>query len=444
MGCPEHSRVIHRSRDLSIDNRRPMFRTIAPSFSSVRISVVCALAIAAALPIAIISLAKLSLLLGTLALMAGRWLRPEAHAVRLAGMASPTILLALTLVATSALWSTASMTEALTAITKHGKLILIPAILCLLRSRREARIALACFVIGQMLLLASTWLMYLGVPIPWSLSKEAGRSYAVFSSYLDQSIMTAVLAALCWHMRAYAPTPYRTPLALAASFLALVCVFFIFQGRTGYLVAIALIALTLLWAMPRRFHIGAMILPLVLLVGLAAGSNNVRDGMNEIGSSIESFSKSGDISTSSGIRLNLWRRSMQSIAQAPWHGTGAGSWSTEFNRQEALHAPQGFVEITGNPHQEYLLWGVELGLPGIVLLCAVMLAIYRDSLQLEQPARRGLQSVLAALALASLFNCALYDALIGDFFCIALALLLAFGVQPAPPTPSPTSTRPAI
>lgn len=407
-------------------------------------AVVCAIAIAAALPIAIISITKLLALLGTLVLITDRWLRRDDRALGLAGTAPPMILLALTLMATSALWSTASMAEALTAIAKHGKLMLIPAILCMLRSRREAQIALACFVGGQMLLLASTWLMYLGVPIPWSISKEAGRSYAVFSSYLDQSIMTAVLAALCWHMRAHAPTPYRTPLALAASMLALVCVFFIFQGRTGYLVAIALIGLTLLWAMPRRLHIGAMILPLVLLVGLAAGSNNVRDGMSEIGSSIESFNKSGDISTSSGIRLNLWRRSIQSIAQAPWHGTGAGSWSVEFNRQEARHAPQGFVEITGNPHQEFLLWGVELGLPGIALLCAVMLAIYRDSLRLEPPARRGLQSVLAALALASLFNCALYDALIGDFFCIALALLLAFGIQPTPPIASPTSTRPAL
>lgn len=421
-----------------------MSRTITPSFSNVRIFFVCAIAIAAALPIAIISLTKLLLLLCALVVIGGRWLCRDGTAERLQGMASPMILLALTLVAASALWSTGSMAEALTAIAKHGKLVLIPVILSLVRSRREALIALTCFVGGQVFLLASTWLMFLGVSIPWAFPKGPGSSYAIFSSYLDQSMMTAVIGAVCWHMRGYAPTRYRTPIALTISGLAIACVFFIFEGRTTHLTTIALITLALAWAIPRRFHIGAALFPFMLLAVLAASSNNVRHGLSEIGSSLESFNKSGDISTSSGIRLNLWRRSIQSIAQAPWHGTGAGSWSVEFNRQEALHAPQGFVEITGNPHQEYLLWGVELGLPGIVLLCAVMLAIYRDSLQLEPPARRGLQSVLAALALASLFNCALYDALIGDFFCIALALLLAFGVQPTPPLPSPTSTRPAI
>ena len=75
---------------------------------------------------------------------------------------------------------------------------------------------------------------------------------------------------------------------------------------------------------------------------------------------------------------------------------------------------------------------IELGLPGIALFCAVLLALYRDSRQLETPARRAMQSVLAALALACLFNCTLYDALIGDFFCIALALVAALRPTIAP------------
>lgn len=353
------------------------------------------------------------------------------------------ILLALVVMAASTLWSTGSVNEVLLAVTKHGKLILIPVLLYLIRSRREARIALTFFVGGQVSLLMSTWLLFAGIPIPWAISKEAGFSYAVFSSYLDQSIMTAVLAAVCWHMRIHATTRYRTLLSLTVSGLALACVFFIFQGRTGHLVAVMLVTLALLWEMPRRFRVGMVAIPFVLLLVLAATSGKVSQGLMEIGSSIESFNNVGDISTSSGTRLNLWHRSLQSIAENPWRGTGVGSWNQEFNRLEARHAPASFVRITGNPHQEYLLWGVELGMLGIALLCTVLLALYRDSLRLEQSARRATQSILAALALACLFNSALYDALIGDFFCVALALVLAFGVHATPPARFTASTRPA-
>jgi O-antigen ligase len=135
------------------------------------------------------------------------------------------------------------------------------------------------------------------------------------------------------------------------------------------------------------------------------------------------------------MRLDLWQRSLQSLAESPWKGTGVGSWNREFARQEAIHAkamPSNEASKQHhNPHQEYLLWGVEMGLPGILLLCALFVTIYRDSRPLATPERRALQSVLLALLVACLFNCALHDAMIGDFFCITLGLLLALGLPVA-------------
>lgn len=415
-----------------------------PLFANARFFLVCFAALAVALPMAIISIAKLLLFFCALVVIASAWLRRSPTKASLPDSASPMILLALAAMALSYLWSTGSTDEALIAFAKHGKLVLIPVFLLLIRSRREALVALAFFVGGQMFLLSSTWLMFLGISIPWAMSKEAGISYAVFSSYLDQSIMTAVLAALCWHMRDYVPTRYRSFLGLTLSGLALACVFFVFQGRTGHLVAITLITLAIAWEIPKRFRMSVVLIPLVLLVVLAASSSKVHNGLTEISSSIESFNKSGDISSSSSIRLNLWHRSLQAIAENPWKGTGVGSWSQEFNRQEARHAPATFVKITGNPHQEYLLWGVELGVPGIALFCAVLLALFRDSLRMEQPTRRAMQSVLAALAVACLFNSSLYDALIGDFFCVAVALVLALSMHPTPPGGPVAAPRPGV
>jgi O-antigen ligase len=351
------------------------------------------------------------------------------------------ILLALAGLAVGALWTTGSTDEALLALVKHGKLILIPVLLSMMRSRREALIALACFGGAQVFLLTSTWLHYAGVPIAWITSKELGNcdtcSYAIFSSYLDQSIMSAVLAAVAWHCRSYLPVRLRTLLAPAIALLALVCVFLIFQGRTAYLIALVLIALTIAWELPRRLQLGAALLVLALLVTLLASSNQVRQRVLEVDKGIEAYQQSGQPSSSSGNRIFLWLGSLRLIETSPLHGTGTGSWKKEFNAHERSSTkltPAQRAADAGhqNPHQEFLLWGVELGLPGVALLSAVLLALYRDSLQLEIPARRALQSVLAALILACLFNCALYDALIGDFFCIALALLAAFRAEASP------------
>lgn len=205
---------------------------IAPqSALNVRSSLVYFAAVAMALPMAIISIAKLLLLLGALTVIARGWLRGDDTAARLQGAVSPMILLSLAVMAVSIAWTTGSTHEALAAIGKHGKLLLVPVLLCLIRSRREAMFAVAFFVGGQVILLISTWLMFVGIAIPWATSREAGISYAVFSSYLDQSIMTAVLAAVCWHMRSHAPARYRMLLSPAVSVLALACVFFVFKAE---------------------------------------------------------------------------------------------------------------------------------------------------------------------------------------------------------------------
>lgn len=423
------------------------------SFPNVRFSILCFAAVAVALPMAIISIAKLLLFLCALGVLVDGWLSQRRAPALLLASASPVILLTLVLMAVSGLWSTGTTDEALLAIVKHGKLALIPIVLSLTRSRREALVAVAFFVGGQVFSLSSTWLMFMGIAVPWATSKEMGIceicSFAVFSSYLDQSIMTAVLAAVCWHLRCYAGTRWRTPLALTTAGLALVCVFFIFQGRTGHLVAIALMTLAIVWEFPTRYRFQLVLIPLLLTAVLAASSGKVSHGLTEIGNSIESFNQSGPTSSSSSssIRIDLWHRSLQSLAASPWHGTGVGSWEREFKRQETIHAqvpaPSSANVQHHNPHQEYLLWGVELGVPGIALLCAVLLALYRDSLRLETPARRAMQSVLLALTIACLFNCTLYDSLIGDFFCIALALLLALGSHTAP-LAAATSPNPGV
>ncbi|MCZ8256395.1 MAG: O-antigen ligase family protein, partial [Polaromonas sp.] len=150
-------------------------------------------------------------------------------------------------------------------------------------------------------------------------------------------------------------------------------------------------------------------------------SPTVRERLTLLKAEVQAYSQKQDSSTSSGVRLAFWRNAAQIIAQRPLAGAGVGSWSTEYDRLERDKNPSHEnINPGSNPHQEYLLWGVQLGIPGMLLFAAFMLSVLRDSLKMEAPYARATQSALLALAVACLFNSTLYDGLIGDFFCVLI------------------------
>lgn len=67
-------------------------------------------------------------------------------------------------------------------------------------------------------------------------------------------------------------------------------------------------------------------------------------------------------------------------------------------------------------------------------------SLVRDALRFERSIAQATMSVVAAMAVACMFNSSLYDALIGDYFCVALGLLMALGVRTKTETSFQTST----
>lgn len=388
---------------------------------------------------AIISLAKLLLLLCALYILSSALLRtsgtstePKAEPTRLT---PPAVLIALFAFALSLLWTTAPDGDAWGSVAKYGKLLVVVLLMVLIRERREALCALGCFALAQLFLVFSSWALFLHWPVPWATSNMAVKEYAVFSSYLDQGIMGAVLAAICWHLRDLVPGRFGRHIAIAAAVLAMSNVLFVLSGRSGHVVAIAVLSLAIMWQLPKRLRALVVLLPFLLAMALFLSSAKVRDRLTMAKSEVQSYSSQQKSVTSSGIRLELWRKAIVIISDHPFAGLGVGSWSTEYNRVELQRNPEHRpIDGNGNPHQEYLQWGVQLGLPGVALLLGLFASVFLDTRHMEPSVARAAQSTLAALMVACLFNSSLYDALIGDFFCVTLGLLLALGAgrQPVP------------
>ncbi len=411
-----------------------------------RLFVVCFCALAASLPMAWISLSKLLLFVTALALLLASLGRGMDTQVRLPARTTKVVLIALGAFGASLLWTEVDLDFALGMLVKHAKLLQIVLLVYLIRSAREASLAVKVFVCAQIFVLISSWLLAAGIALPWVRNDQTfvGARYVVFSeSYLDQTLMLASLAALVWHLRSEWKWPHFVAAAIAVA--ALLDVLLLSQGRTGYIACLTVALMALLWSLSRRMRWLVLLLgPVLIAVAVLAGGNNrVSTRLSAVVHESQSYSQSGDTNSSSGWRLNAWRRSVQAIAIQPWTGYGVGSFAPVVKRLDGDKAVEDFgVGNSSNPHQEYLLWGVELGVLGSLLLVALFVALAMDARPYPTGIRRAAHSVIAVTAMACLFNSSLYDALIGDFLCTAIGLLMAWGMQrsdPDSPTPAPTA-----
>ncbi|MBK6296214.1 MAG: hypothetical protein IPF55_19770 [Rhodoferax sp.] len=145
-------------------------------------------ALSVGLPVIFISAAKFLLLIGAVFVLLLESRAKETPT--LAGTLMPVaILAALAFMALSMLWTSAPGEQAAHALAKHAKLITIPILIALIRSRRDALIALSLFATGQLLLLGGSYLLVMGVALPWAPVRTPDRVYALFSSHLDQSVI---------------------------------------------------------------------------------------------------------------------------------------------------------------------------------------------------------------------------------------------------------------
>lgn len=334
------------------------------------------------------------------------------------------VLVAIAYMALSLLWTSTNDPVALNAWTRHARLIAIPVVYLLIYTYGEARTVLRFFVIGQIFVMLSAWLLVWGVAVPWATAKTAVTSYAVFGSYLEQSISQAVLIAIAWHQRDWILGRGNQWWAIGIATLTLIHTLGFLIGRSGHLVALVVIVLAVIYELPTRLKWASIFVPVLLIAGLAVSSQKFLERTYLLQDEVKSYYVKANTSTSSGQRLLFWETSLNAIKERPVLGHGTGSWNKEYTRLASEKADITTL-TTDNPHQMFLLWAVEAGIVGLLMLCWLIVALLIRSRKMAPNDARTLQSVVAALIVAGMFNSPLYGIGIGDFFCVGLGICLA-------------------
>jgi O-antigen ligase len=342
---------------------------------------------------------------------------------------APTVLALCLLgaLAASLSYTSVSLAEALSVLTKYGKLLLIPAVAVLIRSRAQAVTALRFYFFTQSFIVLTSWFLFAGINLPWVPAQRCAVA-AVYSCYLDQAILTAGFSALAWHLRDDFPTRYGSAFAVAMAALAALNLLFALPGRTGQICLFATVAVGVWWAMPRKLRPLAVLAPIVAFALAMLLSTQFNQRYAAVISEVKAYqSETGDhLVTSSGQRLSYWRKSLQAIAEKPMLGYGVGTWQQQYRRLEPGASSSGIASVR-NPHQEFLLWGVHLGAAGILLFASWLSSFWWVSRNSPPSAMRATMSFLAVFVVACSLNSALYDGFTGDYFCALLAVLVCLG-----------------
>ena len=300
--------------------------------------------------------------------------------------------------------------DALDFLKKYRKILYFAMVVSLFRDNEgAARLAEDSFIAGCIVLLLMSYSIFFSI-IP---SERFGFSVVY---HITHSLFMAILA--FWCLQRMFESKQYIYLWLGLFLLATINLFYIAPGRTGMLVYIALIILTLFQRLSWK-----KMLPATILVSIIVGitfftSSNFSTRVNEAVDEMRGYQAESS-RTSLGMRFDWWQNSIDLIRQKPIFGHGTGSFQAV---QEDL-IKDGDTQSTDNPHNEYLFLAVQAGLVGLFLFVTLLVVQFITSFSLQPPRKYLLQGVVVAMSVGCLMNSFLFDSHSGHFYAIVSAIL---------------------
>ena len=321
------------------------------------------------------------------------------------------------------LYSPVSWKDAASAAFKYVELFLISVLLWAAVSSATRKRALYFFLLAIVLNLIVSYTMANGVAQELPGLRTSPHYPIGFRLSVTHGILVSLGAFICLLLaREARTTAMRAPLIG----LAILCahnVLFIVVGRTGYVVLAALIAYFFVSAM-RGWRGLAVSLVLVAAVFTAAyyGSGNFRERTDAIASDVTQWKPGAGDATSVGQRLGYYLTGVQIIAEHPLTGVGTGGFAQAY--AEKVRGTEAVA--TTNPHNDYIMIGAQIGLPGVMLLLLLYGVVWHTARNLASRFERDLaRGIVITMAIAGLFNSVLLDHTEGLLFAWATALLYA-------------------
>jgi O-antigen ligase len=313
------------------------------------------------------------------------------------------------------IWSNASATERVEALTSFVRLLALPLIASQYRLDGRGRQVLRAFLASIIVLLPTSFLFYFlphlrpqhvpGVPVKDYIVQSF--EFAICISILLDFARNALASGAYWRFGGIA--------ILMFAFIANIC--FVATARTTLIV---LMAIVLLYGLRYGGWKGLLVALSIALVtfGAALGSSKyLKSRVVGVYSEIQMTELHNAI-TSSGARLIFWREAIDFISHAPLLGHGTGSIRELYARASGTSAVE---KSSTNPHNQTLTVGIQLGLVGIALLWAMWISEITLFWNTGSVAWVG-TTLVSAIVVGSLFNSFVFDFTEGWLYVLGVGM----------------------
>jgi O-antigen ligase len=319
-------------------------------------------------------------------------------------------------------YGSATADEALSMVKKYRELVFMPVLLSFLTMPRYRNWAWIAFVIASVVTLLASYLIDMDVFGLEKFGEPAipGKPHdPTIKSRITHGIVIAFFCFYCLH-KFYDGGRYAI-LYLIGSLLCLYNLFFMVEGRTGQLIVLVLIGLFAI----QRFTLKGRLLvvfALAVFLGLFLGFSDKASRLKEGVANTQAYlqEQPDQTNTSMGQRYTFWKYSLKLIAEKPWFGHGTGSFAGEYRRIAA-----GEKVFTQNPHNEFMMIGVQLGIFGLIPYAAFFAGQFYCWRGLPEQEKRLAQGIFISLLITSLFNTPIFDHTEGHWFVAMIALCFA-------------------
>lgn len=297
------------------------------------------------------------------------------------------------------------------------RLSLIPLFIYFYQSKTVSKAALWAFASAMILTLILAFLkVYAGLPI--GLKYTTG---AIFKSHIKTSYFMAIAAFFLAFQFGYIARRYRF-IAGVVILLMIFYLLFMSVGRIGYITLVACL-LVLAWQKGRfKGFLVASFMAVVMILGAYSTSTIFHDRINLLVQDLDFYHQGGRLIESSlGSRIQFALTSADLLFERPFFGWGTGGFEAAYAK---FHEDEATL-LTDNPHNEYLLKGVEFGFVGLGFLLLLFYKQWRLSSQIPMELRGFYQGVLFTFVLGCFLNSWLKDFAEGYFFCVMTAICFA-------------------
>jgi O-antigen ligase len=343
---------------------------------------------------------------------------------------SPIALAALLLFAwlfISLAWANSFDQDQIKFLRKYSNLLMVTIFLSFLLNPVNRSRALFAFAISMLLTLTLSYAAAAELLPSFSWLHAAPGNAVVFRLHITHNLFMALAALLFGVFAVEARLSGRRFFAAAwaiACVLALINVVLMVQGRTGYVVLAAFIALVFgLRAGWKGIAVACLAVCFSAFV-IYELSDSTRQRVNLALTELSQWQPAKPVTdgNSIGHRMEFFTNSLALIDKRPLLGSGLGSFPSEYKQ---------YVEGTGrdftdNPHNDVLLLAVQAGIPSVLLFLYLLIRLGFGAKHTTSPQLRVLAPALALwIGVGGTFNALLIDHAESLLFALLLGLIAA-------------------